>query len=224
MNSPDDAFAARIDEAACSLPRRAPDGMIERIRERAADLGSSIETAARALAGPAPLDALDLRIAAAARELKRPAPRVRLPRTQGVRRIVLRSAVALAASIAAAALILPRLLRDEADDAPPALLTSAALARSLSDEALLDREAKLLQASVSGDAELVADETAQSLLEEVAFLDEAIDECRRALELSQAHAHLREQLLELTGRRVELLREAQAVGRSGGGAGGEARG
>lgn len=220
MNSPD-SFERRIEQAARELRRPAPEGLLDRVRARAADLDASIETAARALAGPAPLDALDVRIAAAARALRRPAPAGLLERALAVARrprlIVLRAAAALAAALLLAAAIWLRLDDEAAADGSPALLTSAALAQSLSDEARLGREALRLERRVSDDATLSDDETAQSLLEEVAFLDQAIEECRRALALSPAHGHLRERLVELSGRRVDLLRwVADGGGEAGG--------
>jgi hypothetical protein len=236
VSSPDDApdtFDRRIAEAARALRRRAPEGMLERIRERAADLDASIETAARALAGTAPLDALDVRIAAAARELRRPAPAGLYPairaraRAQEAPRspwIVVRNVAALAAALLVVATIVERLARRAAAAPHPGLLTSAALAQSLLDEQRLDREAERLEERVSGDAALAESDVAQSLLEEVAFLDEAIEQCRLALETSPAHGPLRARLVELTGRRVDLLRQIEAAGRRGAGESGEPRG
>jgi len=213
-----DAFDRRIADAARSLRPHAPGGMLERIRERSDDLDASIETAARSLAGAAPIDAFDVRIAAAARELRKPVPsnlydaiRTRSRRTRlGTRFMVLRGALALAASIVAAVFLVARLSNEAGASANPALLTDAALAQSLRDESRLDREADRLEQQVTSDRAVQASAVAQSLLEEVAFIEEAISECRDALDLSQAHGHLRSRLIELTARRVELLRRIAA--------------
>jgi hypothetical protein len=214
-----DAFDRRIADAARALKRRAPDGSLERIRERAADLGSSIDVAARSLARAAPVGelevtAFDVRIAAAAQELRGPAPDVYaeiLARSRRARFAVLsdrRWVVALAASLLLAIGLLARLALQPGTTTAPELLTTASLAAAVTEEEKLDRESEQLAQRVRGDAALAADERTQPLLEEVGFLDEAIEECRAALAVSQAHAHLRQQLLELTTRRVELLRQA----------------
>jgi hypothetical protein len=221
-----------IEDAARSLRPKAPAGSLERIRERAADLASSIETAARAQPSEAPLDSLDVRIAAAARELRGAAPaelldRIRAEASAQQRRFrmrLVRGVAALAAALLAGVWLWRNLPRSPTAEENPALLTSSALARSRDDEARLEGEAARLQARVSGDAALAENETARSLLEEVAFLDRAIDECRTALEWSPAHGHLREQVVELTGRRVDLLRRAEAAGRGGDGESGGPRG
>jgi hypothetical protein len=230
---PRDPFERRIEEAARSLKRKAPD-LLAAIRERVSDLDASIETAARANASKAPLELLDVRIAAAARELRKPAPahlhdevfararRGAFALSRG-RLLVLRRVAAAAAVLIATAFLLFKLTRPKESE-NPALLTSSALAQSLADEARLDREADRLEDRVRDDAALATNEAAGPLLEEVAFLDQAIAECKQALAISQAHSHLRERLVELTGQRVDLLRQIEAAGRTGGDESGEPRG
>ncbi len=260
MNSPDDQrsssdgdaadplgpFDRRIADAARSLKRPAPNGLLEQIRARAADPDAALDTAARALVAAAPLsfadvlakandaaaaddvdqftklDEFDERIAAAARSLRHSAlhaappglldtirarsrrPTLAIPRP-------LRAVLALAAALLLAVLLFDHLGRDAAAASNPALLTTAALAAAESAEAALESQANVLTARLAHDAAITGDELVAPLLEEVAFLEQAIAECRAALAISRLHAQLRDQLLELAQRRVALLQQIDAM-------------
>jgi len=232
VNSPDDAnrdaldaFDARIADAARSLVRPAPADLLAKVHRAVRDADAAHAAAARALARPAPIpfeqvlarakeETFDARIADAARSLVRPAPAHLLdavraaaratpaaPRLRLVPRVVLAAAASL---LAAVALFLAT--RDgRSAAAHPSLLTATALAQSEADEAALRSQADMLAARVATDPAAAEDEALAPLLEEVAFVDGAIDECKSALARSQAHTYLREQLLQLTTKRVELL-------------------
>jgi hypothetical protein len=229
-----DAFDARIAEAARSLVRPAPAELLAQVKRAVHDADAAHAAAARALARPAPipfeqvlarakseaaaagdeLSAFDARIADAARALVRPAPahllaaiRAAARATPAARRLRLVPRVVLAAAAAlVAAVTLFFATRDgEAATSHPSLLTADALAQSERHEAALESRADRLAARVATDPAAAEDEALAPLLEEVAFVDAAIDECKDALALSQAHTYLREQLLQLTTQRGDLL-------------------
>ncbi|MBL8843801.1 MAG: hypothetical protein JNL90_19925 [Planctomycetes bacterium] len=202
---PDTAHAA----AARSLVRPAPLPFAELLQKaRAAETDAfdgafdrAIADAARSLRRPAPPELLDLVRAAARAATPAPQspPRFRLLHP------LLRPLLAAAATLVAG-LALFFASQGEATAAPhPALLSATALARAESETTALASRADTLEAEVAADPALAADESLAPLLEEAAFLEMALSECRAALELSQAHSHLREQLRTLSERRVLLL-------------------
>jgi len=231
VNSPDDAFDARIADAARALARPAPAELLAKVRSAVRDADAAHAAAARALTKPAPLafaqvlaaakgeaaddapDSFDQRIAAAARSLVRPAPAHLLAAVRAAARaaparrlrVVPRALLAAAATVIAAVTLFLSSGDGRAAAAHPSLLTADALAQAEKDEAKLESRADMLAARVATDPGAADDEALAPLLEEVAFVDSAIDECKSALALSQAHSYLREQLLQLTARRVELL-------------------
>jgi hypothetical protein len=119
--------------------------------------------------------------------------------------MVPRAAVAAAATLVATVTLL--LVAGDGRAAPshPALLTADALQQATSAEADAVARGDRLAARIAGDPAAAADEASAPLLEELAFLDTAIAECRAALLQSPAHRYLREQLATLMARRVELL-------------------
>lgn len=238
MNSRDDKFQERIDAAARSLKRPSSDGDVEQalavLKAKARDLDAAIDVAARSLEGKAPLDLLDLRIAAAARELKRPAPeglyasiraQARRSRFTVLRStVVVRGAVALAAALLVGVTLYAWFTREASASPNPALLTAAALEASRSAEARLSQEATRIEQRVSSDAALADNDVAQSLMEELAFVDQAIEQCKAGLAMSAAHSHLRERLVELASHRLDLLHQIEAAGKNAGGTDGEGHG
>lgn len=231
MNSPEprDSFVERIEAAARELRGAAPEGAFERALLAAHDADAAHAAAARTLVRPAPLsfaevlaraeapDGFDLRIAAAARELRRPAPEglldaIRATSAHGAAaslrprlRLLPRAAVAVAATLVAAVTLL--LVGGDGRAAPshPALLTADALQRATAADSAEVARGDALAARLVTDLAAADDEASAPLLEELAFLDGAIAECRAALAQSPAHRYLREQLAVLTTRRVELL-------------------
>ncbi len=242
------AFDARIADAAKSLrrplhPSLAP-ARFAAIRAAARDPDVAHATAARTLVEPAPLSFADVRaraqdetpdrfdraIADAARTLVRPAPAGLLEQVRAsarprwtrraLRVVALRRFALAAAATLLAGLALFFAAQNQASAAPhPALLSASALERAEAAESALATRADSLAAQVAADPALADDEALAPLLEEAAFLDGAITECRAALELSQAHSHLREQLRVLGERRVELLALLAAARGNDGGAG-----
>jgi len=247
MNSPDERaplspFDRRIADAARSLKESAPEGMLEAIRARAderaggrADLEDAITTMARVIAArsitePAPLSLLDIRIAAAARDLEERAPagayaairaRARSSRLRAPL-IVLRDVVAPITALAAALIVgVTLLVRAPTADAatPRGLLSATALADSRLAEEQFEKEAADLARRVAAEsaAEPVANDDASSQLdarisEELAAIDRALDECRDALACSPAHEMLRDRLIDLGAERVDLLRTLADAG------------
>lgn len=182
-----------------------------------ADLLQKARAADAATGGAAAPDRFDDAIAAAARSLRRPAPpelleqvrtaaRAATPASRSLPRFRLLRPLLAAAATLVAGLALFFASQGEATAAPhPALLSATALARAESETTALASRADSLEAEVAADPVLAADESLAPLLEEAAFLEMALSECRAALELSQAHSHLREQLRTLSERRVLLL-------------------
>lgn len=224
---PLDPFGERIAAAARALRGTAPAGLFERALAAAHDADAAHATTARTLAGTAPFtfeqvwsraqecDAFDDRIAAVARTLVQPAPphsRAAIRAAARPRlRLLPRALFAAAASLVALLAFFFATRDGRAAPVHPALLTAEALRRANADESLLvargDALAAQLAVEIATDATLADDETRAPLLEELAFLDTALDECRAALASSPAHRYLRDQLAQLTERRVALLTE-----------------
>ncbi len=117
---------------------------------------------------------------------------------------------ALAAGILLCASVFQLLSRPEAPSSD-ALLTSADLASAIQQENALDAASERLTSRLD---DPVPAASPSPLAEEVRFLEDAITECRRALEANPRHTHLRERLLELSERRHLLLRQLSEEGRS----------
>jgi hypothetical protein len=238
--TPSDAFERRIEQMARALRGRAPD-VLASARAAARDLDTSLDAAARALAPTAPAEtlaairarladpdaALDLALDAAARAAAPGAPpipfaellaRARAPdagRRRSLRRrlLLLRGGpLAAAAALVVMALLLTRGRDAGAATGGPSLLTARQLEAAESAEARLAREADTLAHDVARTA-AAATEDGQALLEEIAFLDDAIGECRGALAVNELHPQLRQQLEDLSRQRVDLLRRVDEINR-----------
>ncbi|MSR47352.1 MAG: hypothetical protein EXS13_09855 [Planctomycetes bacterium] len=232
-------FNERIADAARSLRRPAPPGLFERALAAAHDADTAHVAAARSLTRPTPftfaqvmeragadgtlteLDErtdLDQRIDAAARSLVRSAPAGMLAAirrgasSRPLLRLSSRTALVLAASLVAAFALFFSTHDDDAAPAHPALLAADALRQSSAEEAALTARADTLAAQFASNPTRVDEESQSPLLEELTFLESAIEECRDALSQSQAHRYLRDQLKQLNERRLELLAQLSERG------------
>ena len=184
------------------MERAAADATVTDLDERT-DLDQRIDEAARSLVRSAPAGMLSaIRMGASSRPLLR---------------ISSRTALALAASLVAAFALFFSTHDDDAAPAHPALLTADALRQSSAEEAALTARADTLAAQFANNQfannTTRVDEASQSpLLEELTFLESAIEECRDALTQSQAHRYLRDQLKQLNERRLELLAQLSERG------------
>jgi len=176
----------RLDRAARATRPELPDGLVETILRRRAE-----ETGTTATRRTHRIDVERFR--------------------NGVGRIA-GPAVAASLLIALGFLVLPERHVVRTD---PGLLSSSGLVAALDVERRLDAEVAARTERLGPATHSWGADALNPAVEEIAFLDEAIAECRRALLENALHAELRRNLRELTTRKLALLRIVGGAGATG---------